>query len=157
MAGPRHPRKSSDESKRQIAEMCNAGKPPWEIMEEYGLGRSALRRWTNSVNAAGSPRAADNRTPGQRRTIGPERENGQLGMESDISKQAALISARRRGSSRRTPAATPHQRSAGYSARPARPTTPCAAGRTRFRPPTPCRGRPARRTATAAAGTARAR
>ena len=95
MADPRHPRKFSDEFKRQIVEMYNAGKPPWEIMEEYDLGRSTLRRWINSINSTGSPRAADNRTPEQQRIMDLERENRQLRMENDILKQAALIFARR--------------------------------------------------------------
>lgn len=42
MADLGYSRKFSDEFKRQIVEMYNADKPPWEIMEEHGLGRSTL-------------------------------------------------------------------------------------------------------------------
>ena len=46
-----------------MVELCNGGKPPHEIMAEYDLGRLTLRRRVNAVNATGSSRAADNRTP----------------------------------------------------------------------------------------------
>ena len=95
MADPEHPRHFSDDFKRQIVELYNAGKRMGEIMAEYDLGRSTVRRWTTSINATGSPHAADNRTPDQARAIGLERENPRLRMEVDVLKQAALIFARK--------------------------------------------------------------
>lgn len=95
MADPKHPRHFSDDFKRQIVELYNAGKPMSEIMAEYDLGRSTVRRWATSINAAGSPHAADNRTPDQARVIELERENRRLRMEVDVLKQAALMFARK--------------------------------------------------------------
>lgn len=94
MRGPRHPRHFTDEFKRQIVELYNVGKPKREIMEEYNLDKSTVERWVKSINAAGSPRAADNRTPKQIRIIELGRENRWLRMEVDVLKQAALINAR---------------------------------------------------------------
>lgn len=95
MADPRHPRHFSDDFKRQIVELYNNGKPMREILAEYDLGRSTVRRWINCINSTGSPRAADNRTPEQQRILELERENRQLRMEVDVLKQAALIFARK--------------------------------------------------------------
>ena len=63
MRDPRHPRHFTDEFKRQIVDLYNAGKPKREIMDEYDLGKSTVERWIKSINATGSPRAADNRSP----------------------------------------------------------------------------------------------
>lgn len=41
------PRRFTDEFKRQIVDLYNAGKPPSEIEREYDLGHSTLRRWSN--------------------------------------------------------------------------------------------------------------
>lgn len=95
MADSKHPRHFSDEFKRQIVELCNNGKPVPEIMAEYDLGSSTVRRWIKCINATGSPKAADNRTPEQQRLLELEKENKRLRMEVDILKQAALIFARK--------------------------------------------------------------
>lgn len=58
MRDPRHPRHFTDEFKRQIVDLYNAGKPKREIMDEYDLGKSTVERWIKSINATGSPRAA---------------------------------------------------------------------------------------------------
>ena len=71
MRDPRHPRHFTDEFKRQIVELYNVGKPKWEIMEEYNLGKSTVERWVKSINATGSPCATDNRMPEQNRIIEP--------------------------------------------------------------------------------------
>jgi len=81
MRDPRHPRHFTDEFKRQIVDLYNAGKPKREIMDEYDLGKSTVERWIKSINATGSPRAADNRTPEQNRILELERENRRLRME----------------------------------------------------------------------------
>lgn len=95
MRDPKHPRHFTDELKRRIVGLYNAGKPRREIMEEYDLGKSTLERWIKSINATGSPRAADNRTPEQNRIIELGRENKRLRMEVDVLKQAAPIFARK--------------------------------------------------------------
>lgn len=95
MADPKHPRHFTDEFKRQIVSLYNAGKPPSEIMEEYDLGKSTVERWIKSINATGSPRAADNRTPEQSRIVELERENKRLRMEVDVLEQAAPMFARK--------------------------------------------------------------
>lgn len=79
MAGPKHPRRFTEEFKRQIVGLHNSGKPAHEIMAEYGLRKPALRRRANATNATGPSRAADNRTPEESRLIEPERENGRPG------------------------------------------------------------------------------
>lgn len=58
MRDPKHPRHFTDEFKRQIVGLHDAGKPRREIMEGYDLGKSTLERWIKSINATGSPRAA---------------------------------------------------------------------------------------------------
>ena len=95
MADPKHPRHLTDDFKRQIVSLCSAGKPPSEIMREYDLGSTALRRWIDSIDATGSPHAAGSRTPEQDRIIELERENRRLRMEVDVLKQAALAFARK--------------------------------------------------------------
>ena len=95
MRDPRHPRHFTDEFKRQIVDPYNAGKPKREAMDEYDLGKSTVGRRVKSINATGSPRAADNRTPEQNRILELERENRRLRMEVDVLKQAALIYARK--------------------------------------------------------------
>ena len=92
---PRHPRHFTDDFKRQIVDLYNAGKPKREIMDGYDLGKSTVERWIKSINATGSPRAADNRTAGQDRILELERENRRLRMEVDVLKQAAPICARK--------------------------------------------------------------
>lgn len=157
MASPKHPRHFSDDFKRQIVELRNAGKPMSGIVAEYGLGRSTVRRWIASINAAGSPRAADNRTPDQARAIELERENRRLRMEVDALKQAAPIFARKRRRWRRTPAAARYRRNARSSALRARPDTPCARWQTRRSRPIPSSPTCWRSTERAAVATARAR
>lgn len=95
MRDPRHPRHFTDDFKRQIVDLHNAGKPKRGIMDEHDLGKSTVERWIKSINATGSPRAADNRTAGQDRILELERENRRLRMEVDVLKQAAPICARK--------------------------------------------------------------
>ena len=95
MRDPRHPRHFTDEFKRQIVDLHNAGKPRREAMDEYDLGKSTVERWIKSINATGSPRAADNRTPEQNEPVGPGRHDRRLEMEVDVSEQAAPVFARR--------------------------------------------------------------
>lgn len=96
MADPGHPRKFSEEFKRQIVRMHESGEPASEMFEEYGLCNSALRRWVKGVRESGSAKACDNRTAGENEPIGLRRENKRPRMEVDVLKQAALIFARKR-------------------------------------------------------------
>lgn len=64
-------------------------------MNELDLGKSTVERWGKSVNATGSPRAADNRAPEQNRILELERESRRLRMEVDVLRRAALIYARK--------------------------------------------------------------
>ena len=75
MADPKHPRRFTDEFKRQIVEPINAGKPKSDVMREYDLRKSTVDRRVKAMNASGSPRAADNRTPERNRIIELGREN----------------------------------------------------------------------------------
>ena len=95
MADPMHPRHFSEDFKRQIIELYNNGKPVGEIMADYDLGRSTVRRLINRANETGSTRDRDNRTPERQRLIDLEKENKRLRMENDVLKQATLIFARK--------------------------------------------------------------
>lgn len=95
MADPKHPRKFSEELKRQVVEMYDSGEPTFEILEGYDLGSSTSHRWVGAIRENGSTGASDNRAPEGQELIELRRENRQLRMENDISKQAAPIHARR--------------------------------------------------------------
>ena len=95
MADPKHPQAFHDELKRQIVELVNARKPKADARRKCDLSKSTVGRWVKSINATGSPHAADNRTPEQNRVIELERENRRLRMEVEVLKQAALIFARK--------------------------------------------------------------
>lgn len=95
MRDPRHPRHLTDEFKGQIVDLHSAGKPKREAMDEHDLGKSTVERRVKSINATGSPRAADNRTPEQNRILEPEREDRRLRMEVGALKRAAPICARK--------------------------------------------------------------
>ena len=96
MADPKRPGHFTDEFKRQITELVNARKPKADVMREHDPSKSTADRWVKSINATGSPHAADNRTPEQNRAIGLERENRRLRMEVDVLKQAAPVFSRKR-------------------------------------------------------------
>lgn len=95
MMDPGHPGHFTDDFKRQIVDLYNAGKPKREAMDEYDLGKSTVERRVKSINATGSPRAAGNRTPEQNRILELERGNRRLRMEVDVLKRAAPICARK--------------------------------------------------------------
>lgn len=84
-------RKFTEEFKHQIVELYNAGKPTGEILKEYDLDKSSFYKWVHTINATGSTRAKDNRTPMENELIKLKKENQRLKMEVDILKQAALI------------------------------------------------------------------
>ena len=53
MADPNHPRKFTEEFRRQIVQLYLAGKPRGELMAEYDLGSSTLFRWIKCRSEAG--------------------------------------------------------------------------------------------------------
>lgn len=62
MADSKHPRKFSEEFKRQIVQLYDNGKSAAEIRTEYDNGHSTLHRWAHAIHENGSTRAADNRS-----------------------------------------------------------------------------------------------
>lgn len=95
MADPNHPRKFTEEFRRQIARLYLAGKPRGELMAEYDPGSSTLSHWVKCHGEAGVTTEAAARTPEDERLIEPECENKGLRMEAGVSKRAALIFARK--------------------------------------------------------------
>ena len=95
MRDPKHPRRFTEEFRRQIVALIDSGKPRSEVMREYDLGKSTVDRWIQRIHACGSTAASDNRSPEENRLIELERENARLRMEVDVLKQAALIFARK--------------------------------------------------------------
>lgn len=91
----RQRRSFTDEFKHQIVQLYNAGKPKSEICREYDLIPTVVDRWIKRINATGSAKECDNRTPEELELIKLRKENQQLKMENDILKQAALIFAQK--------------------------------------------------------------
>lgn len=95
MAEKRARRNYSEEFKKQMVQLYNAGKPRAEIIREYDLTSTAFDRWVKRINNTGSSKESDNRTPEQEELLRLRKENTQLKMENDVLKQAALIFARK--------------------------------------------------------------
>ncbi len=95
MSERRERRSFTDEFKKQVVGLYNAGKSRTEIIKEYDLSASAFNRWVKEFNTSGSFKAKDNRSEEERRILQLEKENKQLRMENDILKQAALIMGRK--------------------------------------------------------------
>jgi len=95
MTEKRAKRVYTEEFKNQLVQLYNNGKAKSEIIREYDLTPSALGNWINRINATGSSREADNRTPEQEELVKLRKENQKLKMEVDILKQAALIMGRK--------------------------------------------------------------
>ncbi len=92
----RRPRRTfTEEFKQQLVQLYNAGKPRAEILAEYELTASAFDCWVSRINATGSTKEADNRSPEEAELIRLHKEVQQLRMENDILKQAALIMGRK--------------------------------------------------------------
>ena len=91
MTAKRKRRMFTEEFKRQVVQLYEAGKPRAEIIREYDLTPSALTRWINQYKQSGSFTEKANRTPEQEELIKLRKENKRLAMENDILKQAALI------------------------------------------------------------------
>jgi transposase-like protein len=75
--------------------LFNNGKSATNIVNEYGVARSTLHKWTKNYNNTKSFKANDNRTNEEVELIKVKKENKYLKMENDILKQAALILGRK--------------------------------------------------------------
>jgi transposase len=95
MTERRKRREYTEEFKKQMVELVKHGKARSEILREYELSASAFDKWVTRINATGSSREADNRSPEQEELIKLRKENERLKMENDILKQAALILGRK--------------------------------------------------------------
>ena len=95
MTEKRAKRVYTEEFKNQLVQLYNNGKPKSEIIREYDLTPSAFGNWISRINATGSSREADNRTPEQAELLKLRKENQKLKMAVDILKQAALIMGRK--------------------------------------------------------------
>ena len=80
---------------QQIVQLYNSGKPRSEIIKEYDLTPSAFDKWVSRINATGSTKESDNRSPEAAELLKLRKENQKLKMENDILKQAALILAQK--------------------------------------------------------------
>lgn len=85
----------SQEFKRQIVSLSEAGKSRAEIIREYELTPSVFDRWMKQSKATGSFKEADNKSAEQLELEKLQKEVKQLRMENDILKQAALIMGRK--------------------------------------------------------------
>ena len=91
MTEKRAKRKFTDQFKQQMVQLHNSGKSRAEIIKEYDLTPSALDNWIRRINATGSAKESDNRSPEAAELLKLRKENQRLKMENDILKQAALI------------------------------------------------------------------
>lgn len=85
----------SEEFKKQMVELYNAGKPSAEICREYSIPSSTFCKWHGRNKVSNKPYLAMNRTDEDKELVSLRKEVKQLRMENDILKQAALIFARR--------------------------------------------------------------
>ena len=95
MTEKRPKRTFTEQFKQQMVQLHNSGKPRSEIIKEYDLTPSSLDNWIRRINATGSAKECDNRTPEEIELLKLRKENQRLKMENDILKQAALIFAQK--------------------------------------------------------------
>lgn len=95
MTERRNKREFTEQFKHQMVQLYNSGKPRSEIIKEYDLTPSAFGKWVSRINATGSTKESDNRSPEEIELIKLRKENQKLKMENDILKQAALILAQK--------------------------------------------------------------
>jgi transposase len=91
MTERRSKRTFTNQFKHQMVELHNSGKSRAEIIKEYDLTPSSFDKWVTRINATGSAKEKDNRTPQETELMKLRKENQKLKMENDILKQAALI------------------------------------------------------------------
>jgi|WetSurMetagenome_2_1015567.scaffolds.fasta_scaffold46346_2 transposase len=88
----KRPRRTfTEEFKKQMVELYNAGKPRAEIVKEYKLTPSALDKWISRINKTGSTKEKDNRSDLENELIALKKETKRLLLENEILKKAALI------------------------------------------------------------------
>ena len=95
MTEKRPKRTFTEQFKQQMVQLHNSGKPRSEIIKEYDITPSSLDNWIRRINATGSAKECDNRTPEEIELLKLRKENQRLKMENDILKQAALILAQK--------------------------------------------------------------
>ena len=95
MTEKRPKRTFTEQFKQQMVQLHNSGKPRSEVIKEYDLTPSSLDNWIRRINATGSAKECDNRTPEEIELLKLRKENQRLKMENDILKQAALILAQK--------------------------------------------------------------
>ena len=95
MTEKRPKRTFTEQFKQQMVQLHNSGKPRSEIIKEYDLTPSSLDNWIRRINATGSAKECDNRTPEEIELLKLSKEHQRLKMENDILKQAALILAQK--------------------------------------------------------------
>lgn len=84
----KRPRRTfTEELKKRMVELYNAGKSRTEIVKEYDLTPSALDRWISRINRTGSSREKDNRTAEENELIELRKENTRLRLENEILKK----------------------------------------------------------------------
>ncbi len=81
--------------KKQIVMLYQNEKSIIEIINEYGISKSAIYNWIKSFDNSGSFKAKDNQSNEENELIYLRKELKQLRMENDILKQAALIMAKK--------------------------------------------------------------
>lgn len=88
----KRPRRNyTEEFKKQMVDLYNAGKPRAEIAREYELTPSALDRWISRINRTGSTREKDNRSEAENELIALRKELARVRLENEILKKATLI------------------------------------------------------------------
>ena len=88
----KRPRRTfTEEFKKQMVDLYNAGKSRTEIIREYDLTPSALDKWISRINKSGSSKEKDNRSESENELIALRKENARLKLENEILKKAALI------------------------------------------------------------------
>ena len=84
----KRPRRTfTEEFKKQMVELYNAGKPSAEIVKEYDLTASALDRWISRINKTGSTKEKDNRSELENELFALRKQNKQLLVENEILKK----------------------------------------------------------------------
>ncbi len=85
----------TDEFKKQIVMLYQNGKSIIEIINEYGISKSAIYNWIKSFDNYDSFKAKDNQSNEENELIYLRKELKQLRMENDILKQATLMMAKK--------------------------------------------------------------
>lgn len=85
----------TEEFKAQIVKLRASGKTTGELVQEYGVSRTAINTWVREHSNTGKFGVLENLSEGEKELRALRKENKQLRMENDILKQAAVIFARK--------------------------------------------------------------